>query len=58
MYQPKDPIILLSYINTKLRDECNSLDDFCNVYNYPKDEIIEQLDKIGYCYDKNLNQFR
>lgn len=58
MYQPKDPIILLSYINTKLRDECNSLDDFCNVYNYPKDEIIEQLDKIGYYYDKNLNQFR
>lgn len=54
----KDPNVLLSYINTKLRDECNSLDEFCNVYDYSKDQVIEQLQSIGYHYDKSLNQFR
>lgn len=57
-YLPKDPIMLLSYVNTKLRDECNSLDDFCNIYDYPKSEIISQLDEIGYIYDNTLNQFK
>ncbi len=26
---PKDPVILLSYVNTRLRDGCTSLEDFC-----------------------------
>lgn len=57
-YLPKDPVMLLSYINTKLRDECESLDEFCNVYNYPKFDIVETLDEIGYSYDEKLNQFK
>ena len=50
--------MLLSYINTKLRDECESLDEFCNVYNYPKFDIVETLDEIGYSYDEKLNQIK
>ncbi|MBS6445189.1 MAG: DUF4250 domain-containing protein [Ruminococcus sp.] len=57
-YLPKDPIMLLSYVNTKLRDECKSLDDFCNTYDYPKSELLEHLDTIGYSYDVQQNQFR
>ena len=54
---PKEPIILLSVINTKLRDMYSSLDDLCEDLDESKDEIIEALSKIGYEYNAKLNQF-
>lgn len=50
--------MLLSYVNTKLRDEYPSLDDFCNAYDYPKCELTERLDSIGYAYSEEQNQFK
>lgn len=54
---PNDPMILLSYINTKLRDFYKSFDDFCEDTNCNKDEIINKLQSIGYEYNNELNKF-
>lgn len=54
---PADPIILLSYVNTKLRDECKSLDDFCDKYEVDKAFLIEKLSSVNYRYNPGLNQF-
>ena len=54
---PKEPNILLSVINTKLRDMYSSLDDLCEDLDESTDEIIEALSKIGYEYNAKLNQF-
>ncbi len=55
---PKDPNILLSYINTKLRDEYNSLDCLCDRLDEDSSEISKKLADIGYIYDEELNQFK
>ena len=54
---PSDPNILLSYINTKLRDEFPSLDELCDSLDADKDEIITTLKAAGYRYDPVINQF-
>ncbi|MBQ2471605.1 MAG: DUF4250 domain-containing protein [Acholeplasmatales bacterium] len=55
---PKNPILLLSIVNTKLRDFYSSLDELCQDLDESKDEIIDILARFGYIYDKELNQFR
>lgn len=54
---PKDPVILLSYVNTQLRDFFDSLDALCSLRGIKKDELIAKLDSIDYHYDDHLNQF-
>ena len=54
---PKDPMMLLSYINTQLRDHYPTLDELCASLSADKDEIIEKLDGIDYQYDADLNKF-
>jgi len=53
----KDPVILLSVINTKLRDFYSSLDALCEDLQVSKESIIEKLADIDYEYDKKRNQF-
>ena len=53
----ENPTILLSVINTKLRDFYSSLEDLCDDLDYEKDKVIEILKSIGYHYDKDVNQF-
>ncbi len=55
---PKDPIILLSFVNTQLRDNYPSLDEFCNSSGENKEALISKLGAIGYEYNEVLNQFR
>ena len=57
MTLPKDPVMLLSLINTKLRDYNSSLDDFCKEYNLDKEYITEKLSMIDYRYDEFKNKF-
>jgi len=57
MTLPKDPVMLLSLINTKLRDYNSSLDDLCKEYNLDKEYIIEKLSMIDYHYNEERNQF-
>ncbi|NLT09020.1 MAG: DUF4250 domain-containing protein [Ruminococcus sp.] len=54
---PKDPAILLSYVNTKLRDEYPSFEELCKSLCIGKDEIVDKLSALGYTYDKNKNRF-
>lgn len=58
MNLPKDPLMLLSYVNTKLRDEFSNLESFCESYNIKYDEIIEKLKAINYFYNREQNQFK
>ena len=57
MFETKDPYLLLSLVNTKLRDEAPSLDELCKSYDVDKASITERLDKVGYSYDAENNQF-
>ena len=52
-----DPNILLSVINTKLRDFYSSLEDLCDDLDYDMDMVNSILGSIGYCYDVTNNQF-
>lgn len=54
---PKDPNILLSYINTQLRDTYDSLEELCRSLDLDEIEIRTSLQSIGYEYDAGLNKF-
>ncbi len=54
---PNNPMMLLSFTNTKLRDEFSSLDDMCYDLEVDKRELEEKLDMIDYHYDSSLNRF-
>lgn len=54
---PQDPIILLSYVNTKLRDEYPSLDALCDDLEADRRTVEEILGAIGYTYYEDLNKF-
>ena len=55
---PQDPVMLLSYINTQLRDNYRDLDDLCDRLDVSKADIQEKLGKIGYSYKEELHQFK
>ncbi len=54
---PNDPMILLSYINTKLRDYYPSLDALCDDLQEDRTAIEEKLRSIDYTYSEELNRF-
>lgn len=54
---PKDPVILLSWVNTKLRDSYSSLDALCDDFNIRPEDIKTPLAAIGYTYDTQHNRF-
>ena len=54
---PNDPVMLLSFVNTQLRDQHISFHDFCKSYMVDEDEICQKLEAIDYIYDLNRNQF-
>ena len=55
---PQDPVILLSYLNTKLRDEFDSLEALCDGLDADPGALAEALAAAGYAYDPAVNQFR
>lgn len=54
---PKDPIILLSVVNTNLRDYYGSLEEFCEAKEIDAEELKKKLEQIDYKYDRDRNQF-
>lgn len=54
---PGDPFLLLSFLNTKLRDFYPSLDHLCDDLVLNKTEILQKMQEIGYSYDNKRNQF-
>ncbi len=55
---PADPIILMSVLNTKLRDEYLSLDALCEDLELDKAQLSARLSAAGFDYDPERNQFR
>ena len=54
---PRDPVMLLSVVNTKLRDYYSRLDVLCEDMQVDKQELIGKLEMIDYTYDAGSNQF-
>ena len=54
---PKDPVMLLSYVNTQLRDYYSSLDALCEDKGIGKEELEEKMKSIEYVYEVDRNQF-
>ena len=55
---PKDPIMLMSFLNTKLRDRYDSLEALCDDLELNRDELTGRLHEAGFDYDPERNQFR
>ena len=54
---PKDPVMLLSYLNTQLRDNYTDLDELCGSLDLNKEEILQKMEGINYTYDREKNRF-
>lgn len=57
MKLPNDPAILLSLLNTKLRDYYSSLNELCDDLEADKQALIDKCRMIGYEYSAERNQF-
>ncbi|GAE21324.1 DUF4250 domain-containing protein [Bacteroides pyogenes] len=57
MELPKDPMILFSVINTKLRDCYSSLDELCEDMNVDRKDIVSRLKSAGFEYSTEHNKF-
>ena len=54
---PSDPIMLLSAVNMKLRDQYSSLDALCEDMDESRAQIENALAEIGYQYSEETKQF-
>ena len=54
---PNDPMILLSYLNTALRDRYDSLAALCEDLELDEDALKEKLAAVGFAYDAERNRF-
>lgn len=54
---PKDPMLMLSVVNTKLRDHYKDLDALCEDMQLDKAYLTAKLEMIDYEYDEDRNQF-
>lgn len=57
MNLPNDPMILVSYVNTQLRDFYPNLEEFCKSCDVSLEELCDKLKGIDYHYDASRNQF-
>lgn len=55
---PNDPMILLSWVNTQLRDRYLSLSDLCEDLDTNEAELTAKLTELGFQYDPEQNRFR
>ncbi len=54
---PKDPMILLSWVNTRLRDQYASLEELCSSENLERASLEAVLADVDYTYDPDTNRF-
>lgn len=57
MKLPEDPVMLLSFVNMKLRDQYASLDALCDDLDAPRVALEAKLGEIGYFYNAKENRF-
>ena len=54
---PNDPMILLSFLNTKLRDGYDTLAALCDDLELDEEKLKAKLASIGFSYDAEKNRF-
>ena len=54
---PSDPMMLLSFLNMKLRDFYSNLDELCNALDLNKEEIVKKMADAGFEYNETQNKF-
>lgn len=54
---PKDPIMLYSVVNTKLRDRYESLEELCEDLHLSEQDLLDRLSAAGFEYNRSLNKF-
>ena len=54
---PQDPMILMSLVNMKLRDQYSSLDELCNDMDIDREELCRTLAAAGFEYSHEANKF-
>ncbi len=54
---PSDPFMLMSYVNQQLRDNYDSLDEFCKSIDIDKNELLQKLNGAGFEYNPDTNKF-
>lgn len=57
MELPKDPMMLFSFINMKLRDYYPTLDALCEDMNIEKESLLHKLGEVGFEYSPEYNKF-
>ncbi|EPT9250837.1 DUF4250 domain-containing protein [Photobacterium damselae] len=57
-FEAMDPIMLMSIVNMKIRDEFGDLDSLVKFYDIDKDKLIEKLANSGFDYLPEAKQFR
>lgn len=58
MKMMNDPVMLLSFVNLKLRDEYDSPDALCDDLEWDRAELEGRLAALGRSYDAQSNQYR
>lgn len=58
MSLPKDPVMMLSVVNTQLRDRYVNLEELAAANDISVEEIVQNLKRINYEYNEELNQFK
>ena len=57
MSLPQDPMMLFSYVNTKLRDDYSSLDALCDDLDVDKQQLEQEMADAGFEYNPSQNKF-
>jgi len=57
MALPQDPMILLSWVNTQLRDHYPSLAALCDDQDVSQDELVSKLNQLNFQYSPKHNRF-
>lgn len=55
---PKDPFMLISWLNMKLRDQYDSLESLCDDLDLDREEILGKVASQDYMYVQEINQFK
>ena len=54
---PKDPMMLMSFVNMKLRDQYPSLEELCAAMDVEQDWIVKTLSDAGFEYSEEHHRF-
>lgn len=57
MSLPQDPMMLFSFVNTKLRDDYSDLDALCEDMNVNRKDLEDKLSQAGFEYNSAQNKF-